>query len=403
MVSLTFESLPVELVEEVVSRLDLHDLCALRLTGRTVSSKSSNATFRNYFLSKKLEIAEAPLENFALVTKPGRFGLWIQHLTLYAITKDDDTGGISLASPRVIELLAQGFLNIRDNSPHGGPLSITLKIIGDGYMRDFAAPVFNVTLSALRGTGLPIRSLDAFAEGYSHNHGGFCSIPFSEITGAFSGAGAADLHSLAKTFQPCTKLCLSLAHHIHTIDSDSIRELHNDNEDEDFELPPSYEEARVNTQKLCDLVGLCPTLQELYLVWEYDDFEETAGVREELYFFSRLAESCQFPSLRQCTLHNIRMSEEALLTFFRQLTRLVYLRLEYVSVEGEFDDLFRLLSTSMPELNYLHLRGLYSSSGTLRFLNEHPENRLRHPTGRAPPGIIRRGSDARRLVVARAR
>ncbi|BCS09982.1 hypothetical protein ALUC_30799A [Aspergillus luchuensis] len=53
MASVTLESLPVELIEEIVAWLDFHDHCALRLTGRTISVKSSNAAFRNYFLSRK--------------------------------------------------------------------------------------------------------------------------------------------------------------------------------------------------------------------------------------------------------------------------------------------------------------------------------------------------------------
>ncbi|KAL3257473.1 hypothetical protein ABHI18_006804 [Aspergillus niger] len=407
MASLTLESLPVELVEEIVAWLDFHDHCALRLTGRSVSVKSTNAAFRNYFLSKKLELAEAPLEQFVGVTQPGRFGLWVQDLTLYApaappTSEDACNGRVIASSPRLTELLAQGFRNIRDSSLHEENLSITLKVQGNGIKRNVAAQVFRIAMSALRSTGLPIRSLEAFAEGYSHRRGGFCSFPFNEIPEGLLGGSSADLSRLATTFQSCKKIGLSLAHYINKVDSESVREF-NLVREEGFDLPPSYEEARENVRSLCDLLNMCTaTLEELHLVWEYNSFYRTAGVNEELYFFHGVAASCQFPNLKKCTMQNLRIAEATLLAFFRQHTGLVHLDLQYIYVKGGFDGLFEHLSTAMSDLIYLRLRGLYSSTGTLYFLDEPPENRLRNPRGYPRPGIVRRGPDARRPVVTRA-
>ncbi|GKZ18955.1 hypothetical protein AbraIFM66951_001915 [Aspergillus brasiliensis] len=407
MALVTLESLPVELVEEIVAWLDFHDHCALRLTGRTISVKSSNAAFRNHFLSKKLEIAEAPLEQFVGVTKPGRFGLWIQHLTLYAPAvqpniEGEVTGELFPIRPRIIELLVQGFENIRDNSPHDEPLSITLRVHGEGVQRDVADKVFRVTLSALRSTGLPILSLDAFADGFYHRPTGHCSFPISEISEALDGGSTADLTRLATAFRTCKKICLSLAHYVYDFDAESIREF-DLRPDAYSALPPGYEEARESTRSLCEFLKLCaPNLEELHLSWEYDDFEETAGVVEELYFFRRVAASCQFPNLKRCTLCHLRMSEATLLEFFCHLTRLEYLRLEYIAVDGGYDPFFRLLSTMMPELNYLHLQSIFDDTAVLRYPREPPENRIPHPKNTLRfPGIIRRGADARRLVVAR--
>ncbi|XRM41527.1 hypothetical protein ABZX51_004789 [Aspergillus tubingensis] len=359
MASVTLESLPVELIEEIVAWLDFHAHCALRLTGRTISVKSSNATFRNYFLSKKLEIAEAPLEQFVGVTQPGRFGLWVQDLILYTSIALH-TEEVPPVSPRVFELLVQGFANIHNNSPHDEPLSITLKVFGDGYLGALTDRVFQVTMSALKSSGLPLRSLDAFADGYSHTYGGRCSFPFGEIPAVFGGS-TADLTRLAAAFQPCKKIGLSLAHHIHKIDFLRPRGSPSRPGD-DFELPPSYEEARENTRSLAHLLNLCPTLEELHLVWEYDDFDETAG-----------------------------------------LTRLVRLDLKLIHVDGHFDGLFRLLSTAMPELNYLRLQYLYSSSGTIYFPHEPRDNFVRSPLSRSAQRLIRRGVDARRPVITKIR
>ncbi|PYH64778.1 uncharacterized protein BO88DRAFT_373599 [Aspergillus vadensis CBS 113365] len=407
MASVTLESLPVELIEEIVAWLDFHDHCALRLTGRTISVKSSNAAFRNYFLSKKLEVAEAPLEQFVGITQPGRFGLWVQDLTLYAppsqsYVEDEDTGELFPINPRIIELLAQGFENIRDNSPHDEPLSITLRILGEGVKRNAAARVFRVTLSALRSTGLSVLSLDGFADGFYHRPVGHGSFPISEFPEALYGGSTADLNRLATTFHTCRKIRLGLAHDIYKFDSESVREF-NFSRNRLFELPPSYEEARESTRSLSEFLNLCaPTLEELHLSWESDPFEDTAGVVENTYFFRRVQESCRFSILKRCTLCHLHMSEATLLAFFHPLTRLEYIRLDYISIDGEYDEFFRLLSTTMPELNYLRLQSMFDATGVLRYPGEPRENRIPRPKNILRfPGIIRTGADARRLVVGR--
>ncbi|PYI07874.1 hypothetical protein BO78DRAFT_442362 [Aspergillus sclerotiicarbonarius CBS 121057] len=385
------EGLPVELIEAIVGWLDFQDICALRLTGRTVSFKSTNATFRSYFSSKKLQITQASLEQFVRVTRPGQLGLWLQRLTLYDIwdpEPGDTRAEDSDATLKATQLLAQGMENIRDRSPHGGQLSISLQIQPGGDGRREATPeVFHVVMSALGSTGLPVQSLDVFADAYYHHHGSWCSLGFSEITAAFSRGTAV----LSTSFRQCKKLCLSMGHCLRGFDFDS-----------ETRLPLTYDKARQNTRSLCDLLNLCPTLEELHLVWEYDDVEETSGVVEESLFFNRVAESCEFPSLKKCTLKRTRVSETGLLSFFRKVPGLVHLSIDGMDLygEGEFDGLFNLLSTAMPDLDSLHLRDLYTDVGAVQFPEEPRKNWWKEKF-RPYYGIIRKGPEARRPVVGR--
>ncbi|RAL01127.1 uncharacterized protein BO80DRAFT_70524 [Aspergillus ibericus CBS 121593] len=393
MVSLTLEGLPVELIEAIVGLLDFQDICALRLAGRTVSFKSSNATFRTYFSSKKLQITETSLKRFVHVTQPGQLGLWLQRLTMYDILDPDTEDAKAEDSDTTIkaaQLLTQAMENIRDRSPHGGRLSISLQIHGRNFKRKPSAKVFQMVTSALGSSKLPVHSFDVFADAYQHTWGSWCSLGFSELTTALS-RGTADLST---SFQLCKKLCLSLGHCIHAVNFD--------NPDWDLQLPLTHDMAQQNTKSLCCFLNLCPALEELHLVWEYDDFLETAATMEELKFFNKMAVFCEFSNLKKCTLKDLRMSETALLTFFRKVPGLVHLSIDGLDLyEGEgFDGLFNLLSTTMPYLDFLRLRGLGSLSGTVHFPDEPLEN-LWIERSRPPPGVIRRGADARRLVTGR--
>ncbi|RAL01807.1 uncharacterized protein BO80DRAFT_424183 [Aspergillus ibericus CBS 121593] len=396
MASVTLEGLPAELIEAIVSCLDFQDICALRLTTRTVSFKSTNATFRTYFSSKKLQITPASLEQFVRVTQPGQLGLWLQQLTLYDFL-DQTIGQTRTEDPddtlQLSQLLAQGMENIRDRAPHGGRLSISLQIQGSdpaGLLyadREATTKLFHVVMSALGSTGLPIQSLDLFADAYDHHHGSWCSLGFSEITTALSRGTA----GLSTSLRQCKKLCLSMGHCLRGFDFDT-----------ETRLPLTYDEARQNTRSLCDLLNLCPTLEELHLVWEYDDVEETSAVVEELLFFNRIAEVCEFLILKKCTLKRIRASETGVLSFFRKIPGLVYLSIDGMDLygEGRFDCLLELLSTAMPQLDSLRLRGLISELGTVEFPEEPRKNWWKeksHPFY----GIMRRGPDARRPVVGR--
>ncbi|PWY86558.1 hypothetical protein BO94DRAFT_86889 [Aspergillus sclerotioniger CBS 115572] len=388
MVSL--ESFPVELIEAIVSLLDFQDICTLRLTGRTLAFKSSNAIFRTYFSSKKLQITEASLKQFVRVTQPGQLGLWLQRLTVYDIL-DPDPGAAIAEDPNATfeatQLLAQAMENIRDRSPHGGQFSISLQINGRNLNREAPAQVFQVVMSALGSSKLPVQSFDVFADAYGHTWGSWCSLGFSEFTTALSRGTA----HLSTSFQPCKKLCLSLGHNVCGVELGK-----------DTQLPLIYDEARQNTKAFCDLLNLCPALEELHFVWEYDDFEESDGILEESLVLDRMAASCEFPNLKKCTWKDVRMTEPALLTFFRKVPGLVHLSIDGLDLhEGEsFDGLFNLLSNTMPGLDCLRLRGLGSIEGTIHFPDEPRENWW-VDRSRPPPGIIRRGADARRPFVTR--
>lgn len=143
-----------------------------------------------------------------------------------------------------------------------------------------------------------------------------------------------------------------------------------------------------------------PVLEELYLVWEYQYLAPSNALDEQEHFFDRIADSCEFPFLKKCTLQNIRTSEPALLLFLHkvQLTSL-WMKKVFIT-NGQFESIFNYLSTSMPNLEYSHLYQLFHELGTVYF-NASIERRIsgtRDARNRGPISITCIGADARRLV-----
>ncbi|KAB8236591.1 uncharacterized protein BDW43DRAFT_267241, partial [Aspergillus alliaceus] len=383
MAPLTFDSIPIELIETIIGFLEFQDLCALRLTAHSISAKSSNGQFRENLKSKKLHIAKDPLEDFARFTQPGQVGCLLQQLTLYdyAVANPGDSDRCLNAA----KLLVRGMENLRNNTTHGCLVSLSLSLHGlmdsepkEAY--DAAAKLFELVMLALSSSKLPVRMLDIFAKDFPSG----CALACGEIMAIMEKT------DLSFSFRECKKLSMSLSHCLHNID-------------EEWRSPLSFGKAREHTRFICDFVNMFPVLEELHLAWEYQDLDYSNALEEEEHFFNRIAYSCGFPSLKKCTLQNIRTSAASLLLFLRNV-QLVGLSMEQVRLaSGKFESIFHHLSTSKPNLEYLHLHQLVHDAGTVYF-NTPSERRF--PPGRGgnnrrnlgPISITRMGADARTLV-----
>ncbi|KNG84346.1 hypothetical protein ANOM_009492 [Aspergillus nomiae NRRL 13137] len=345
MAPLTLDSLPMELIETVVNFLDFQDICALRLTAHGISAKSSNGRFRQNLKSKKLHIAQAPLEDFAHFTQPGQVGCVLQHLTLSDF-------GVANASDKCLEaakLLVQGMENLRQNTSHGGLVSLSLSLheLIDSELEEAehaTAKLFDLVMLALSNSKLSVQIVDIFAKCFPIR----CALACGEIMAVMEKA------DLSSTFRECKELCLSLSHWLRDLD-------------EHYESPLSFDQARDHTRFICDFVNMFPVLEELHLAWVYYDLAYTDAIQEEEHFFNRIANSCPFPLLKKCTFHNIRTTEAALLQFLKNV-QLVSLSMENVYLaSGRFESIFHHLSTSQPNLEYLHLHQLVHDPSTVYF------------------------------------
>ena len=84
----SLENCPNEVIESIVVLLVLGDICSLRQSSRTLSSKTTQNHFKSYFLSKHVDITESALRTFVDVTQPGWLGCLIQHLVLVGVVNN---------------------------------------------------------------------------------------------------------------------------------------------------------------------------------------------------------------------------------------------------------------------------------------------------------------------------
>lgn len=347
----SLDGMPVEIIEAVVGLMSFRDICSLRLTAREVAVKSSHGVFGTYFYDKMVKVTDdEQLRQFIQVTRANQMGCFVRHLTLVAgpASRDHVVGKRSL-----IKAMA----NLRRNSHLRCLLSVSLVIeAGVEYGRrswhgpvygpdmepnvwEAAAELFEATVIALGASKLRIRTFDVFGQ-VTH-----CSLAIDQIAMVLAKV------DLSASFQILRRLSISLSHPR--------------TEGPEREGRWSLTIGERNTKAICKFLGLCPKLEELQLHWYRvaSVANPTAASIEEQQFFDRVAESCQFPSLKRGTLKGIHTSESALLLFLSRLQRLESLVMDefHLGSRGKFGPVFDYLFEHRERLGleYVHLDDLY--------------------------------------------
>lgn len=121
----TLDGLPVEIIEAIVTQLDLHGICCLRSTGLKIAAKASQGSFKVHFMSKSIKLSEGKLNDFVKLTQRDGLGCLLQNLTLIAhVPLLDELVG-HLNQEHELRLLSTALANIRTKSAHGSLRSLT--------------------------------------------------------------------------------------------------------------------------------------------------------------------------------------------------------------------------------------------------------------------------------------
>lgn len=123
------EALQVEIVESIVSFLELRDIASLRLTCRTIEDKASNQSFASFFRDKDVKLTSPALQDFVLATGQGRLGCLLRHCTLTGVVSNKKATASEIDDHS--RLLTDAFRNLKNRSPEGGLTSLTLAVAVD--------------------------------------------------------------------------------------------------------------------------------------------------------------------------------------------------------------------------------------------------------------------------------
>lgn len=376
--------LPAEVMEGIVTLLELRDICSLRLTAGEVAAKSSQGWFKKHFRTKTIELkAPGQLEEFVCMTQSKQLGCLVQHLTLVGglPTSPDHDQGAGEQEQDSAETLEQAMKNLRLNSASGGLRSVSLVVEGAGpgsrnrwqSIWEAAAECFQTAALALGASGLPIDGFDVFGRVAR------CSLACDRL------ASVLEKVDLTASLQGVKQLSVSLSHHrVHEPESEEMR---------------SLATGERNTTAIDQLLGLCPQLEDLQLHWyNLRTGNLTDALLEEQRFFDRIADSCRFPSLERCSLKGIYTTGTTLLSFLRHHTRLSSLEMEELYLRGgNFRPVFSFLAKYMEHLEHVHVDDLWEE----RLIYFDAPGNPHFPSSGRPVGpntLTRTGTDARRLI-----
>ncbi|KAK5690948.1 hypothetical protein LTR17_025818 [Elasticomyces elasticus] len=185
---------PNEVIENILSTLQLTDMWNLRLCSRGLAAKTIQPRFKAFYRSKTIPLQDTALENLSNVTRNSGLGCLVQNLTI--VWQVEDSGKVpakgkrrarsqdtSISTDEVLALLTVSFENIaaaanRDRPLHSLKLAYSdirtkiprmgLKDTCNHTLRRWrpiwqcAATIFHTIVSALETSHVPIQSLQLF-------------------------------------------------------------------------------------------------------------------------------------------------------------------------------------------------------------------------------------------------
>ncbi|CZR64768.1 uncharacterized protein PAC_14667 [Phialocephala subalpina] len=387
----SLSSIAPEVMECIVTLLDLPDISSLRLVARDVCEKASTDMFKSHFRRKRVKLTPEQLQRAISVTQQHRYGCLLEHLTLVGIpsflSQDLQT---TAYQQNIARLLRQALETICLNSARGCLPAICLIIDGAGkgdslHLKNWdkrwsiweaAAECFEMTMLAIGSSQLSIEVLDIFDSVKR------CSLACDQVSPILAKINLAD------SLRNLKQLSMSLSFH------------------ERRRPEPEHMESTAfgteNVAAICRFLQLCPHLEDLKLHFYGTYSISCAGglthaLRAELLFFNQVSESCQFPCLGRLSLNGIYTSEAALLSFLRQ-AQLRSLDMNEIHLQGTYRPIFDHLVEHMNQLEYVHLNDLFEAN----LINFNAPGKPHFPTlgrrGNGPNEITRIGTDARKPI-----
>ncbi|KAF3482091.1 uncharacterized protein GIQ15_04850 [Arthroderma uncinatum] len=371
---------PDWIIEQVVSSLELADIRNLRLTGKTVSLKSSQGRFRCFLQSKNVDLTSEALQTF--VETKG-YTSKLKNLNLVGLAvKPNQQKEADKIQERETLLLTEVFNKIAEYNGDGCLESLTLRVIlvhKDGtrqlpadaskfpweYIpkRIWACAVYTwkVALRALAASRLRIKRLNAFNDANMQQ----CSIPCDRLT-------TVDLQDigLAESLASLKSLSLSICDRIFDLDKDipeydknydygSISEAKSE-ELRDFQAEADEEN---NFDGVANLVNLCGRIEDFELHHYHNRKERLTVKFHAERILQCLVELEQLPRLRKSKLRGISATGTDLLNYIIR-TDPSDLTLERIKLQkGEFSPNIDHCTSDQAHLHTLLLDTLYEDKG----------------------------------------
>ncbi|EME38401.1 hypothetical protein DOTSEDRAFT_140560 [Dothistroma septosporum NZE10] len=427
------EGCPNEIIEWIVTTLELKDIANLRCTSRSMKVKTTQDRFRRFFRSKSIRLDEAFLSSFVHHTQPGMLGCLVQELDIVGLVqntercgpdvlerlqsdlnaqqKAKDVAAVLSRSGRDIELLARAFKNLEGNGR--GPirkLRLAIKVNRDAAVSEFepleggsfkliwqkAAETLRTTLAALVRSEGVVHELDAFSELRR------CAIAGNELSMIDTND-----RSIRATMKSLKTLSISVSGRIIARTEEEASELeppsfqsmgsHKPPTPRDQDVMKSEADDENNFTGLSKLLAQCSNLSTMDL--HFYDLQSAVETHRSRYF-TRIVENTTFANLTGIRLRGFHVHEEDLLTFV-QRSPLRMLNFENLYMEqGTWRALFDYIAKGPQKYDWILVDDLFENRELLYFSGD-GDGRPKFPSlcgTVGTNGFLRRGEDVKRAA-----
>ncbi|KAJ3547066.1 hypothetical protein NM208_g1695 [Fusarium decemcellulare] len=397
----SLQTCPEDVVESIVQRLSLDDICNLRLTCKPLAASASHHSFRTYFETKHAILVPDTLQSFVQGLQAQDLRSLVQNLHLVAIVNEPPLDNPTLNQDPETErlLLRQAFLELARHAKDGVLTSLTLRLDLDydldnrRSVRSFnkvkpptrfesqllnlhprrvlptntslwrcAISTFDMVMQELATTRLKIKKLDMTYSWDPEEH----SL-YGRHLDAFDWSGP------------------GLAQSLSTLESLSVRistrrfPYHNE-----AEMPvPERTNGPSRYPGISDMIQLCPQLKSLnvHCVSLHSITRTRFNPRTER-ILQCLNELETLPRLKRFAFHHACTKAEDLMNFI-QRTKVRELSMQCIGLtKGSWKPIFEYLTSQEAAMTKLSLNRLLESRrevGVVHFGQENPEDWVAHP------------------------
>ncbi|KAE9365423.1 F-box domain protein [Stipitochalara longipes BDJ] len=422
--SSSLEDCPNEVIENIVVRLVLGDICNLRLVSRTLATKATQAHFKSFFLSKHVDVTESALRAFVEFTKSSSLGCLIQHLVLIGVVNNTrQTDYVQLReSGTDVSLLSEAFRNIVANGKNGKLLSLSFEVVvyredaerrlqplaGGGwkFIWKSAADAFHTAFRSLAASSLPIEKLNIFNDRQLQR----CSLAWNEL-GSIDTTNEGLITSLASL----KLLSISFSNRIISRSNlDAVRsydpaeytdeDISEEESRDIFDIDAEAEDER-NFIGLAKLLRLGKQLEDL----ELHQYRLSGGWRDvnELHLdrlFQRTAEMEMPPKLNRLELRGVYAREQDLLAFLRGTKVRNFSMYNVFMTSGTFRSIFDFCASDAADMEELYFNKLIEGELHQSVYFDGPGSSQYAPVGPGPSSdsLHRKGDEVKQRIIYRS-
>lgn len=396
----SLQALPIELIECIVTLLELRDVSSLRLTCGTLEDKASQGSFIEYFKRKNVELTTRTLEDMVRVTNPGRrLGCFLQHCTITGIARGYHetttrttsmtratramTLGLADKGPtehhHLQRLLTEAFRNLKQHHGLKGGLAslcfrVTARIHGvvDGELTttkpdkfrswravwEAARQTFNVAMAALYESQLPVdEHLDVFG---SLNG---CSLACDTFLAVAQESAARHVSASLR------RLSVSLS--APPLPPKPRISYYGFEEEEvviDTEVPTQSSGSHLILQDIMEVFRIMPNLESFKFHWYHlGDHASTSPATSSATPWETNVSSAPMTGLKECSLHGVHMSESHLLQLLEAVhpTSLTLTNIRLMS--GTYHSIFKYLADPDTPVTHTYLDDIRVGSDLVHF------------------------------------